>query len=110
MVKRVTVWKIQLYVGLSLLVITLISSYFVIQEVYVKSLVIGMTRSTAVWDQVSHEVDNTSSLALTGHIVSNTVLQGQIIITTMYLFGACTIILVGLSLNFIFQGLALQAK
>ena len=65
---------------------------------------------TKIDGKVSHEVDNTSSLALTGHIVSNTVLQGQIIITTMYLFGACTIILVGLSLNFIFQGLALQAK
>ncbi len=92
-----------------MLIATAISSTLIIKNVYIGALITGVSGTTATWGEVSQEI-NATSIGIKGLVVSNVVLQGQIIKTTMYLFGICSLILVVLSVVLILQGLANRSQ
>jgi len=101
--------KIQLILGIILLIGTILSSILIIINVYIGAIILGVSSVTRTWTYVSQEI-NTTAIGMEGQLVSNVILQGQIIKTTMYLFGICSLILVVLSIILILQGLTNLAK
>ncbi|MEK6938702.1 MAG: hypothetical protein AABX04_06680 [Nanoarchaeota archaeon] len=105
MLNRKQIGKIQLIFGIVLFVATMILSVWIIKEVYIGALITGVSSTTATWGKVSQEI-NTTSIGINGLLVSNLVLQGQIVRTTTYLFGWVSVVLLVLSIILILQGLS----
>lgn len=109
MVTKEKIGKIQFYLGILLLLVTIIGSIFIIKNVYIGALVTGVEGTMATWGEVSQEINGTL-IGVSGHVVSNVILQGQIVETTVFLYGASALILIVLSIILILQGLANQSK
>jgi len=109
MVTKQKIGKIQFYIGIILLLITIIGSFFIVKNVYFGTLINGVLKATAAWGDVGREINGTS-IGIIGHVISNNILQSQIIKTSLALFGACVLILITLSVMMILQGLANQSK
>jgi len=109
MMTRKKIGKIQFWVGILLFLVMMISSVFIIKNVYIGSLVAGVEQTVATWSEVIEENEETVE-GLNGQIVANVVLQGQIIKTTMFLYGLGVLIVVVLSVMLVLQGLANQSK
>jgi hypothetical protein len=109
MLNKIKIGKIQFYFGIVLLVFTIIVSIFIIKGVFFETLTNGIESTTSAWSGIEQELEN-KEMGVMGHIVSNVVLQGMIIKTTGFLFFACALILVVLSIILILQGLANQVK
>jgi hypothetical protein len=109
MITKEKIGKVQFYLGILIFVITIISSIFIVKNVYIGSLIMGVESTTTTWSEVSQEI-NVTQIGMQGHLVSNIMLQGQIIKTTMYLYGICALLLIVLSVILVLQGLANQSK
>ncbi|HLC90475.1 MAG TPA: hypothetical protein VJI15_01790 [Candidatus Nanoarchaeia archaeon] len=104
MLKKRSIAKIQLWAGLILFFLTIASSIFIVKEFYIGKLVQGVTSTTSTWGEIAQQINGTE-IGLMGLVVSNVILQGEIMGATGYIFIACSIILVILSLMLILQGL-----
>ena len=104
MINKKQIGRIQIIIAVVLFIATIISSIFIIKNVYIGVWNTGVSDITDTWGKVSQEINGTS-IGLAGQVVANVVLQGQIVKTTMYLFGACDVILLILSIILFLQGL-----
>lgn len=109
MVTKEKIGKIQFYSGLLLFLITIIGSIFIIKNVYLGALTTGVYGINGVWQEVDQEINGTL-IGLSGHVVSDLILQTQIIRTAVYLYGVSALILIVQSVILILQGLANQSK
>ena len=101
-----TIAKIQLRIGILLLIVAVIGGVWVIQNIYIEgTLLRGDAGITSQWTKVSQETDGTS-IGIAGHVVSDIILLASIVKTTMYLFGACAFIVAVLGVMLILEGLA----
>ncbi|MBT3405970.1 hypothetical protein HN419_02265 [Candidatus Woesearchaeota archaeon] len=108
MITKERIGKIQFYFGILLLVATIIGSIFIIKYVYIGAVITG-AGITGVWGEVSQGTNGTL-IGISGHLVSNLMLQAQVIKTTMFLYGTCALVLIVLSIILILQGLVNQLK
>ncbi len=109
MITKEKIGKIQFYLGILLLLVTIVGSIFIIKNVYIGNLVKGVGKSTDAWTEVTKEINGTN-IGIMGHISSNIALQGTLFANTAILFITCVLILITLSMMMILQGLANQSK
>jgi len=105
MITKRTIGKVQVVIGIILFVTVLISSFFIIKNVYLGSLILDVEGITGTWGQVEREINGTT-IGVVGHVISNVLLQSQIVKTTATLFGASALILLVLSIIIFLQGLS----
>jgi len=111
MVTKQKIGKIQFYLGIVLLVVTIIGSVFVFKGV-LNSFVDGVSSETGTWGEVGNKLGEGTpeNEMITGIIVSDLITQGLIVKASGFIFGACTLILLIMSVMLILQGLANQSK
>ena len=109
MITKEKIGKIQFYVGILLLLVTIIGSIFIIKNAYIGNFVKGVRSTTDAWEEVNNEINGTN-IGIMGHVRSYVILQGQIFATTSILFITSVLILIILSIMMILQGLANQLK
>lgn len=111
MVDRKKIGKIQFYLGIALLVITIIGSIVVIKS-SLGSFVDGVSSETGTWGEVSNKLGEGSAegTLIEGMVVSELITQGLVVKTAGFMFGTSALILLVLSVMLILQGLANQSK
>jgi len=109
MITKKKIGKIQIALGLILFCIVVVSSIFIIKEVYIGGLIVGVTGIAKGWADVANQINGTT-IGLTGHVVSDVIHQSQIIKANGYVFLMCAFTLVVLSMILFLQGLANIAK
>jgi hypothetical protein len=124
MKKRLTkknIAKIQLWLGVALLIFTIISSIFIVKEMYIGTLETGLIGVTGTWSDVINDyyeiegidpfdAPQISHPEIAGFVVNNITLQGMIVKTTVIIFLATALILVILAIMLILQGSSNLAK
>ncbi len=101
--------KIQVYLGIFVLLATIIGAYFVITTLFYQNLVNGARVMTEYWGEASQQYD-TLNLEIQAQVLTGMVLLSGIYTVGLYIFCLGCIILVVLSLFLILQGLAKQKK
>ncbi|MBW3015614.1 hypothetical protein KY330_04270 [Candidatus Woesearchaeota archaeon] len=91
--------KVQVYVGLFLLLATLIAGVWVIREVYIGALTEGVHYITETWAEIGEDT------SAAGHVINAIVLEGTIVRASLPLFVVGELILIALAMLMIFQGL-----
>jgi hypothetical protein len=111
MITKQKIGKVQFYLGILLFVITIISSV-VLFKVTLTAFVNGVTNETGTWEEIDNNLVEGSpeSEVIYGVMVSGLLTQGLVVRTFGYVFGACTLILLIMSIMLMLQGLANQAK
>lgn len=109
MINKKKIGKIQFYIGLILLLATIIGSIFIVNNIYIGTLVAGVEEVSTTWGEVGQEMNGTL-IGIDSQVISNVVLQVQILKTTLSLYGVCALILIVLSLMMMLQGLANQSR
>jgi len=96
--------KIQIWIGCILLLVTIVSSILIIKNMYIGGLIGGVETITKTWGEVVRET-NSTIIGIEGHVVSTLITESMIFRTTIFIFGACALILIVLSIILITQGL-----
>ena len=111
MVTKQKIGKIQFYLGIAMLVITIIGSIVVVKS-FLGSFVDGVSGETGTWGEVSNKLGEGSAegTLIEGMVVSELITQGLVVKAAGFIFGACTLILLIMSVMLILQGLANQSK
>lgn len=99
--KKEDIAKIQLYLGVLLLIVTLIGSFCIFRNVYLGKLVDGVHSTSANWE----EVQDTTGVDVSGDLSSDLITFGMITWNNMFAFGAIALVLVIQSVMLILQGL-----
>lgn len=105
MLTKKQIGKIQLMLGIIFFIATIISSIGIIKEVYIGTLIKGVSSTTVAWSEVEQEI-NATAIGIKGLVTSNVIFQAEIIKTTMWLFGWISVALLVLSIILILQGLS----
>jgi len=100
--------KIQITIGIILLLVAVIGSVFIVKETYLQTLVDGTVGMVNTWGDVSEGLRelNETSMITVGHVTSDLIIEESVVKTTGAVFIACTLILIALSAILILQGLA----
>ena len=111
MVDRKKLSNICIYLGIFLLLVTIIGSFIIMRNVlslFVKSV----SDETALWGNIDNQLAKSSPERelISGMFQNNLVTQGLVVKTTEYLFGVGALILIVLSALLILQGLSLKNK
>ncbi len=109
MITKEKIGKIQFYFGILLLLVTIFGSIYVINVIFLGTYIDGLESLSSTWDFIGQNINGTD-IGIGGHVASNLILQSHIIKTAAYLFGACALILVTLSIIMILQGLVNQTN
>ncbi|HIH42266.1 TPA: hypothetical protein HA246_01340 [Candidatus Woesearchaeota archaeon] len=96
--------KIQLVIGIIILLSSVIGSYLIFKNFYVETLTGNTKALTDTWTgEIKDRPDN--DIGVTGHVATSIILNGLILKTNFVVFVVGIIILVVLSLTLILQGL-----
>ncbi|GEM_PF-2051625 len=110
MLTKKQIGKIQLTLGIFLFIATIISSVLIIKYIYLGSLVRSVSGVTGTLIEASKELNATSTGIIKGlitpEVVSFMTIISLVVITTMFIFGICALILLTLSIILILQGLS----
>lgn len=111
MLKKQTIGKIQLYLGIILFVITLVGSILIVQSA-LSLFVDAVDNETTNWGDIQNKLtaDSPEHTLIMGFVIGDILTQGLIMKVGGFIFGACVLILIVLSLILILQGLANQSK
>jgi len=99
-----TIGKIQIIIGIILLVATIIWSIGIIQYDYLTIQKNNVNTITETWKDVAN-MTNGTDWSIMGHVIDAVTTQSTITHATIYLFGLCSAILLILAIMFILQGL-----
>ncbi|MBT4604112.1 hypothetical protein HOC01_00595 [archaeon] len=111
MATKQKIGKIQFYLGIILLVVTIIGSVVIFKGV-LNSFADGVSSETSTWGEVSDKLGEGSpeNEMISGIIVGDLVTQGLVVKASGFIFGTCTLILLIMSVMLILQGLTNQSK
>ncbi|MBT4935353.1 hypothetical protein HOL21_04320 [Candidatus Woesearchaeota archaeon] len=111
MVTKQKIGKVQFYLGIILLIITIIGSIVLFKSM-LSSYVDGVSSETTTWTDASKILGEGSpeNEMIVGILLSDVITQGLIVRSFGYIFGASALILLIMSVMLILQGLANQSK